>query len=456
VVIERVEGKRESNAGLEVLEQPADASDVEHEVHVRVANSGDSGREKFRLNWNGTSDGMDVYLPAGQSRTFTAPKLNINAKTAKLELTGDDETFDNVSYFAAPEVENVAICYFGADSPNDSTKLLYYLERAFPATPRRKVNFVPASSLKEAAFAVVPGNLNGEDSAALHDWLAGGKSALLVLTSADMGPTLASVIGVPEMAVTEATGDYALLGQINFKHPIFAPFDDPRFSDFSHIHFWKHRVIASATNQMNVLAKFDDDAPALVEMAVGKGRLLVLASGWDPADSQLAVSSKFPPLMQTMLQWSGSALAAKFQYRTGDAIPSPILAGDAVEWQRPDGTKTNLPAGAAFTGTDTPGIYTANWAGRTRQCAVNLPIEESRIAPLAVDELARLGIPLGAVGEQAEALARVHQRHAQESELENQQKLWRWLIVGALVFALAEIVLGGWLARRVFTAEPAT
>ena len=56
---------------------------------------------------------------------------------------------------------------------------------------------------------------------------------------------------------------------------------------------------------------------------------------------------------------------------------------------------------------------------------------------------------------QAAALARVQQERLQDAELENRQKLWRWLIVAALAVTFAEIVLGGWLARRV-TATGAT
>jgi len=36
--------------------------------------------------------------------------------------------------------------------------------------------------------------------------------------------------------------------------------------------------------------------------------------------------------------------------------------------------------------------------------------------------------------------------------LENQQKVWRWLIVGVLVILLAEMLLSGWLARRATAA----
>ena len=48
------------------------------------------------------------------------------------------------------------------------------------------------------------------------------------------------------------------------------------------------------------------------------------------------------------------------------------------------------------------------------------------------------------------------QRHLQRAELENQQKVWRWLIVGVLAVMLGEIILSGWLARRVKITEIAT
>jgi hypothetical protein len=54
-------------------------------------------------------------------------------------------------------------------------------------------------------------------------------------------PTIAALAGAADIEVSEASGDYALFGEVDFTHPIFAPFADPRFSDFSRIHFWKHR-----------------------------------------------------------------------------------------------------------------------------------------------------------------------------------------------------------------------
>ena len=227
--------------------------------------------------------------------------------------------------------------------------------------------------------------------------------------------------------------------------------------------------------QARVLAKFDDGSPALAQIPVGRGNLLVLASGWNPTDSQLALSSKFPPLMQTMLDWSGGAVPARFQFETGDVIPSPreisptaaptatgtaisrgepvSSGGAAVQWQKPDGKTESLAAGAAFGETDLPGIYTATFGDKRRQFAVNLPLDESRTAPMSPDELARLGVPLQMSSQIPVAKAQEGQLHLQRAELENRQKFWRWLIVSVLAVIFVEIILSGWLARRAKITE---
>jgi hypothetical protein len=474
VIVERVAAKAQANAGLEILSAANSFAANDSNVRVRVANARDSNREKFQIVWSsaftrpappegGTPNvgkPLEIYLPPGQTRAFAAPGLPAGMTAGKLQLTGDDADFDNQSFYAAPEAEQFKIAWFGSDATNDSAKLRFYAERVFSPTPRRKVEIasraagvVPADLLNQATLAVISGPLAPDEAAAAHDWLASGRTALLVLTDAQAAPTLVALSGQPEIQVTEAGGDYALLGEIDFAHPLFAPFNDPRFSDFSHIHFWKHRRVEfPATAGVRVLAKFDDGSPALAQIPVGRGNLVVLASGWNPADSQFAVSSKFPPFMQTLLDWSGAAAPARFQFHTGDAIPSPASSGD-VQWQKPDGKSVALAASQPFAETDLPGIYTASFDGKQRRFAVNLPLDESRTAPLSPDELSRLGVPLQTQAEFAVARAPERARQLQQAELENRQKLWRWLILAVLAVTLGEIVLSGRLARKTNTTE---
>jgi hypothetical protein len=483
VSVERVEPSRKNNAGLEILPAANAKTGGDDAVHVRVANSRDSNREKFQLAWasenGGGSEPMEIYLPPGQTRSFTAPKLP-STRTSQLKLSGDEESFDNTSYYVTPEFERATIAWFGKESVNDPEKLRYYIERVFPEGPRQAVQvmrpytnsaFSP-EMLSRAAFAVIADNLASEEIAPVRNWLTRGKSALLVLTDSQMAPTLTALAGLPDAQMIEVTNNFALLGEVDFSHPLFAPFADPRYSDFTHIHFWKHRRWEIPTGaQAKVLAKFDDGSPALTQMTIGSGNLLVLASGWNPADSQFAVSSKFPPLMQRMLDWSGADSPVRFQFLTGDTIPGSAaapaaslelgkLAGEtpalpAVEWQKPDGKKVTLNAAAPFTDTDIPGIYTVTIGGKQHRYAVNLSLDESRTAAIAPDELARLGVPLQFGPEISVAQLQTQQHHLQQAELENRQKLWRWLIAGVLAVTLGEIMLGGWLARRIKTVEVA-
>ena len=467
VIIERVDPERRGNAGLEILDAAIASAGDGREARARVANARDSVRENFQLGWSSEGGSgfagkpVQIYLPPGQTRTFSAPALPAGAATGTLRLTGDDEEFDNTAYFAVSEMERVTIAYFGSEPANDPGQLRYYLQRAFPDTPRRQVEVVSAISnsvysletLNRAALAIIPTTLNADEVKNVREWLAGGKTALLVLTNAQSGTTVAALTGGVDAEVSEASGEYALFGEVDFTHPIFAPFADPRFSDFSRIHVWKHRrwTIPPAL-RARVLAKFDDGAPALAEMKIGKGSLLTLTTGWNPSDSQLAVSSKFLPLMQTILDWSGGVAPSRSQFQIGEPIPSPASADDVLQWRKPDGRVVGVATGKPFTETDLSGIYTVQAGSRLRHFAVNLLLDESRTAPTSADDLARVGVPLLVpAGIAAARSPEATQRRLQREDLEARQKPWRWVIIGLFAAALVEIGLSGWLGRHVKT-----
>ena len=61
-----------------------------------------------------------------------------------------------------------------------------------------------------------------------------GHSTLLVLPDTEMAGTLSALAGGGPVPVAEAAVDrYALLTQLDFEHPVLAPFNEPRFSDFT-------------------------------------------------------------------------------------------------------------------------------------------------------------------------------------------------------------------------------
>jgi hypothetical protein len=230
---------------------------------------------------------------------------------------------------------------------------------------------------------------------------------------------------------------------------LFASFDDPRFNDFTKIHFWKHRRLE--TNQLakaRVLARFDKGDPAIVQMAVGKGTLLLLTSGWHPTDSQLALSSKFVPMLYSLLQQSGSIKAHRSQYLVGDSVPvASTGVGDPISIQPPQGASIALNGADHFDDTALPGVYTSSIAGNSWRFAVNVPPDESKTAPIPIEELQRLGLPLKLpVVDQVRQLEQ--KKRLQNVELEARQKLWKWLIVATLVVLMVETWVAGLVSRR--------
>ena len=128
------------------------------------------------------------------------------------------------------------------------------------------------------------------------------------------------------------------------------------------------------------------------------------------------------------------------------------MATQTLTIRKPDGAEVKLPAGETlFSQTDLPGIYTVTTLTPAVGFAVNLDAAESRTAPFPAEDLMRLGVPLKApqveLTRQAEQKRRLH-----NAEMENQQKLWRWLVAAALVVLLLETFLAGRLTRRVMVS----
>jgi hypothetical protein len=135
-----------------------------------------------------------------------------------------------------------------------------------------------------------------ERSTQLREQMQGGKLVLFAPRSVAAASTLARLLGQESVTLEEAKPDkYAMLAEVDFQHPLFAAFADPRFSDFTKIHSGSQRIDATAIPGTRVVARFDSGAPALLEVLVGG--LLVLTSRLAAEDSQFALSSKFVPLL---------------------------------------------------------------------------------------------------------------------------------------------------------------
>jgi hypothetical protein len=465
LIVESVAPRAGSNAGVHwIADRGETAPAAESTVRVRVSNEPDSRREQFQVGWaraDGAlaSNATDVYVPPGQSRAVALPAPAAESGLDRIVLRGDDEVFDNTVFVAPPEPVRVEVLYLGSDSETDTRQPLYFLRRAFQQTRRQSVRVVahqPSATLlpaevETAALVIVTDNLPGAQATVLAEQVRRGKTLLFAPTRSAAAPTLAAILGLEAASLTEAApSGYAMLSEIDFRHPLFVPFADARYNDFTPIHFWKYRRLdPDSLAGSRVLARFDRGDAAMLEAPVGKGRVIVFASGWHPADSQLALSSKFVPLLYSLLETSGAASPAPAQCIVGDALPLPeglITTNMAI--MGPDGTAVSVAAGAS-NGVPAliPGIYRVKGGPVGWRCAVNLDAAESRTAPLPVEELERFGAPASSPTLSAPGAAALQAR-LQNAELESRQKLWRWFVVATLVVLLTETWLAGRTTRR--------
>ncbi len=323
----------------------------------------------------------------------------------------------------------------------------------------------------ERPSLVVLTHLEESAGAFVKQHLETGGTVLIAARSAESGTATLKQCGLDDVSLKEATTRRdAMLGEIDFEHPLFAPFAEAQFSDFTGIRFWKHRTIVgfgtagdekkedrqagSLPHGGRMLSRFDDGSPAFVEFTVGKGRVWLMTAGWHPADSQLARSSKFPPLVYRMLEQASGAVSR----------PESLPVGSAIEWRKDSGSESSrtavsitLPDGrvvndtggdAAATIATQPGLYGLMSEGRTETVAVNLAADESRTSPLPVEKLESLGVRFGAAERPEDVLrAKDRERQLQLVELEQTQKLWRWGLLAVIGLLLIETWLAGRLGR---------
>jgi hypothetical protein len=506
-----------SNAGLQRLADPAESATpaADRDPRVRVFNDTGSRRERFRLQWAGAlgeslGDPVDAYVPPGESRVVRIPRAKGPATARAIVLKGDSESFDNTLYVVDEPRQEATVLFIGDDRADDPDGLLFYLSRVFVDTPRRTVKVVARPPTAPVALdpahptplVILAAETNAENANRLREHARAGSTVLYVATRPGSGATLATLLDAPARPIEESRSHDALIGEIAFDHPLFAPFAAPQFSDFTKIHFWKHRKIAPAVEgppdasassedrspagagpvgggsvprpavgggseirspdgagsykrtpvgggsvprpALRVLARFDDGDPAVIEKTLDKGSVIVMAAGWSRADGQLARSSKFVPLMMAMLDRRDPRPFDAEEHLVGDpiALPTPKDGLRGLVVRKPSGEVVTLPpSSSTFDRADEPGLYTVDAGDVPRSFVVNLDPTESKTSAMNVETLEQYGCRLE--NPARERVDREQLRQLQNAELEGRQKLWRTLVLAAIGILIVETGLAG-------------
>jgi len=407
-------------------------------VRIRLSNTRDSALRDFTLAWQDApkSDAITAQIPPGASRILTAPPNSTNATT--LTLTGDTHDFDNRIFIAPPQPRTVRIHFLGKDATRDEASApLYYLARALQPTATlapvltadEKLPTQPADILFIVGSAPADG---------LRDYIERGGFLVTVPSDATLLKTLTGL----DLNVTADTSDeYRMLADVKTEHPLLKPFADPKLRDFTKLRFWKHRhiEIKTANPSLETLATFDNGHPAILSARIGKGTLIVLASGWHPGDSQFALSTKFVPLLYGWLAAAGFSHDPAATLLVGDSLP--LDAAQAHTITDPENKTHSLKPGETFT-TNQIGLHKVQSAAHTQTIAVNLPPDEGRVLPLEPTKLAEYGIKLATASDTSAASETTDQRLT-ATDTEQRQNLWWWFLVTLLAVLLLETALAG-------------
>lgn len=435
---------------------------------IRVTNEAGSNQEALELVWlderlQPISDSKAALrVPAGMSRVAIMPAPPANARA--LELRGDRCEFDNRRFLYQPVPRNLqALCIEAPVDPPEQS-LWYFVQQVPLDDPATRVTWTrwdpnsaepPQKPIdpKEIPWVIAGHELGSREIAMLGEYMNSGGHVLAVLdidasardaAGRDWGTRCAEMLrswsDQEVAALREASvKPYALWTSIDLKAPVFSPFADSKFNDFSKIRFWKHRVLELESDaSWSIAARFDSGDPAILSRTIGDGTLTVVTAGWQPRESQWALSSKFVPMI---VQWFAAALpktVLETSWEAGDMIRDNSIR--QLSWSASGQEQRVLDAEGDRWSLAKCGVYEATMVdGSVRTFAINVPIQESLTQPIDPVEFSRLGVRLQPPEKPPVSSDAMQQMHA--TELESRQSTWWWLLAVALIVVLLESIV---------------
>ena len=254
----------------------------------------------------------------------------------------------------------------------------------------------------------------------------------------------------------------ARIARVSYSSPVFEPFAAPGSGDFASARLFRHRLLRVAGDS-GVLAWFDDATPALVERGYGRGHVLTWASTLDDYWTDLPTQPVFLPFMRQLATHAGRYSDSRPWFSVGTvldlsrhgeltaALPAPAGQRTATTYvlATPSGKRTRLGDSTRAVALVERGFHElttpTSAEGSGRPIAVNVDPAESDLAHVDPAEViaaatARSGAASAAVAD-----------GATPEDRERGQRVWWYLLVGAVVVLAAETVLGNRLSGTVTT-----
>lgn len=453
VVSRSVENVPGNNATLTALSNDDTNDTADAALRLLLTNAAQSEVSQFKLEFLDSQDrplqmvATPFQVNAGERRVIRLTDLP--AQASAVQLVGDDDASDNRVYFSVPKKRPTFVWLLQAASESNESQLGFFVERIPFGSNTLEVLFkritptdiVTPPDPKEVSLVIADASIDETLATTLRTYAESGGKVVLVLdqpitenNQARLTNSLKQILVDENVRITEASlPDYAMWSRIDFQHPLFAPLADARFNDFTKMRTWRHRIIELSRSDNKPLAAYDNGASAIQEFQLDKGKLWLFASGWQSDESQLALSTKFVPLMMGIFKYSGEEVR----------WPESLYAGQTLNANNE--TICQSPTGSAITPNsnnlwdlNAPGIYTLDKGDDHSTLAVNVLPREFELSKMDPDRLEQLGVTTGALPT-AEVI-RDQERLMRNTELEKQQQVWRWCILIAVALIAFETI----------------
>ncbi|HYV98150.1 MAG TPA: VWA domain-containing protein [Gemmatimonadaceae bacterium] len=432
-------------------------------AQARVTSHDLPGPRKVRatLALNGRASGArDVTLPQSGDFTvaFDAVPLPAGHVNGTVVVDADAMAVDDTFHFTLPDEDELRVLLVVPDDAAANETLFFERALAIGKAPavtveRRRPSTIDTKSLEKAGLVVYWDSppLAGP----IEPWVKKGGGAVVVAghrLAAHPGTSPivpASISGLADR-IADRGGTF---GELSIDNALFIPFRDARAS-LGAARFWRYPRL-QPSNGTDVIARFDDGLPAIVERRESAGRVVMLAVPLDADNGDLPLQPTFLPLMRRLVLHTSGHESSPLWKVTGESwnpqaiVRTPVVSTPSGEIIRP--AADSAGAAVALTEAGVYSLYDGRVGGEPAAVvAVNPPPGESDLTPVDPRELL-LGVRLS--NDAVDAA----QAKAAPKELENRQSLWRLVIVLSALVLIAETLLAthGWrgVAGRV-TASP--
>ena len=392
-------------------------------IEAKIDNFGTHPRQGIVVNLfiDGKNRGhKPVSIAPGSSATaeFSQSFPQVGPHTGRVEINNPDNADslprDNSAPFALRSRDQLKILVQDAHPVGDPAKSeSFYLMTALApggeaqsmAPKLREGTGFTGVDLRGYDAVVLTGvsGLSAADAKILSDYVKTGGGLLVYPGPYTDAGQLNSVLGgaglLPAKLGTRKTledADAISLNPASVAHPALALFKETSTLNIGTARFSTYYPLTPAEsadpNTLQVMLRFTNSDPAFVERKVGRGKVILAASGAGANWNQLALKGSYVPILYQIISYLGIGPTSSRNLRQNEPFYLTLPLSDAnkaVRVERPNGKidtqNSQMDANGVsfvYNTTGQAGIYKLSVVGSktTDSFAVGLPTDESNLA----------------------------------------------------------------------------